>query len=107
MPRSVKYTSTSPPTTQQRKRDYSGEGGLEQLRLLDLVGVVRARCRRRGRRSGDAAQCASAALQVGKELGQVERDERPRALVGRLLLHPHDVLGRAVAVQRRADLVSR
>ena len=54
----------------------------------------------RGRRARDAAHAH--ALEV---LQQVERHERVRALVGRLLLHPGEVGGARIVAERLRDFV--
>src|SRR5689334_11488708 len=70
------------------KGSAAGEGGVDDRRLFRLVGTGGADGRRRGGGARDAPQ--PYAVEV---LQQVERDERPRALVGRLLLDPDVVLG--------------
>src|SRR5882724_3629840 len=85
MPRSVKYM----PLRERR---------LDQRGLLRLVPLAGPGGRRRGR-----LPRAHLERQAGQLAGQVQRDERPRALVQRLVLYP-DELGRVgVSGQRALD----
>ena len=69
--------------------------------------VLLATNRSPARRTPGGRRPQAAALGVlGQCLRQVERDERPRALVGRLLLHP-DQLGARVVLERGDDLLGR
>ena len=69
------------------------DGGLDELGLLAVVDVVRARSRgwrwRRGRRTGTGSPSSP----------EPGRDERPAAHVLRLFLHPDPLPGHAVSAQ--------
>src|SRR5256886_13720006 len=77
------------------------QGLLEDRLLLGLMDLVRAR---RDASGLDAADVGEA--DVGPEQRREQRPhEPPRALVGRLLLHPADLARRGVTLDQRAHLV--
>src|SRR5205809_3369047 len=77
------------------------QGLLEDRLLLGLMDLVRAR---RDARGFDPADVGEA--DVGPEQRREQRPhEPPRALVGRLLLHPADLARRGVTLDQRAHLV--
>src|SRR5699024_8026109 len=76
-----------------------GEGLLEKCFLLELVDLSHTSCGGGLRATGHALQ-----LDTRQVLRQLQRDERPRTLVGRLVLYPAE-LGVRVVGQSVADAV--
>ena len=70
---------------------------VDDLLLLDRVHLRRTRRRRRHRPPRNPLDAGQL---VRQHLGQRQPERRPRALVGRLLLHPEVLLGVRVLVQR-------
>src|SRR5699024_6440105 len=68
-----------------------GEGLLEKCLLLELVDLSDTSCGGGLRATGHALQ-----LDTRQVLMQLQRDERPRTVVGRLVLYPAELGGRLV-----------
>src|SRR3954465_13865429 len=70
---------------------------VDDLLLLDGVHLRRARRRSRHRATRDALDAGQLVRQL---LGKRQAERRPGTLVGRLLLHPEELLGVGVLVER-------
>src|SRR5690606_2800300 len=80
-----------------------GESSVDQLLLLELVAVRRPR----GGAGRFVATGARHGVTAEQAITEAQAQERPRAHVLRLILHPHDAGAGSVGLEQRRELLFR